>query len=264
MPAETDRIELFVLGPTQLVVNGHEVALRPREQSLLATLAYADQIWRDDELTDWAWDAALSRRALTSTIYRVRQAAKCDLFEIGQRTVALRPEVRIDVNAWSEHQEQARRNPADRTSLQAGLGLWRGEAFSSAKGSQWGPVRDSWRQRQIHGAIELSRRTAAEGDLLSAVDVLQSCVVRWPGDVEIEVALAHCLELAGDQRGAVAVVERQRRRLAQRGLTIAPELETLERRATQPTPRQGGGSWSARVDVRRPRGRVGHADTACR
>lgn len=239
MPA----IEVAVLGPVRVLVDGEPVALPSVQQRvLLACLALAPgRPVSASQLIDALWPTGAPANAqgnLQSYISRLRKVVGADrlVHEPGGYRLAVEP-VDVDIGAAEALVAESRALTADDPAGAAGrlddaVALWRGDPLVDL------PERlafapdlahlDAWRRQLIEDRAAL--RLAA-GDAAAAIPDLERAVAADPLRERAVALLMRALHDAGRTPDALAAASSYRHRLAdETGLDPGHELRELERR----------------------------------
>jgi DNA-binding SARP family transcriptional activator len=220
-------LELRLLGPVQLLVDGEAVALPAKQRALLVALAvHAPQALTHEQLVDLVWDDAppgSAVKALQVYATQLRKTLGGRLRTVGGGYALVLADDELDV-ARFEQLLAAR-------ALGEALALWRGPALADM-------------------GEPFARRTAARLDeeRLTAAEDLADARPPSVGDLELRVAdhpererghaqLMLALYRAGRQEDALAVYRRARTALVERaGLEPGPELRELHERILRHDP----------------------------
>jgi DNA-binding SARP family transcriptional activator len=137
------RLEIAVLGPLEVRVDGRPACLTPMEQALLVALvARANQVVTSDRLIGQLWDdpwSIPSRNALHALVRRLRRAVGSEICQTRASGYQLTIEPgQLDLHRFEALMGEAREAIAageprrSAALLQAALALWRGPALAGA------------------------------------------------------------------------------------------------------------------------------------
>ncbi|HZD68459.1 MAG TPA: BTAD domain-containing putative transcriptional regulator [Actinomycetes bacterium] len=244
----SDRVELRVLGPLQVLVGGRQLVLTsPSQRALLAALLLrANQAVATVRLIDDLWAQTPPARAdvaLRMAVSRLRRVL-ATAGQAGSEMLVTRPggyvlqvdPERLDVHRFERlagegHQALAAgRAELAAERLRAALGLWRGPlladvdpmAVAVAEANRLEQVRLAALQARIDVDQALGRHAQALVDL-------QALVTDHPLDEGAAARLMRALAYAGRQADALAVYRQLRRRLVEElGIEPSPPLQQLE------------------------------------
>ena len=255
-------IELSVLGPTRVIVNGAEVHLTRVDRALLAALAYLPSGTSDEVVAEWAWDSALVARALSSAKYRLRRMIHPDILITSRHMCQLNRElVTLDIDVFATIVEESRSDPRAVPPLRTALEMVRGRPFDSARGALWAGVRAAWDERIATYSLELCRRSALAGQFDEAVPLARELCQRWPRREQTWLALIGLLRQQHRELDALRVVEEARSILASAGLPLPNSLVAQERTLLAVGPPTAAVAGSPMVHAGSLVGRVGEALT---
>ena len=244
-PGYRGRVELRLLGPVQLVIDGRSLPLgRRQERCLLATLAlWPGRLVSVERLTDLLWGEQpprQSRGAVQAAVSHLRSALRpaqrhgVELVSgVGGYALHIDPDL-VDVHRFRSLVERGRCSPSGKERVEwltAALRLWSGPALAGA-------ATDEQRERLCPDLREL--RVAAREDLLRArldlgehhelIDELTVVVAEHPLRERPYGLLMLALYRCGRRADALDVYQRARRMLVDElGLDPGPELAELER-----------------------------------
>jgi predicted ATPase/DNA-binding SARP family transcriptional activator len=235
-------LELAVLGPLQLVVDGRHVAVPgTRRRATLALLAMAspgpisfeqlvDAVWPDDVPRS-------GRAALQSHISRLRRhlgphADRLTSVEGGYR-LELGPG-ELDAHRFDTLVREARGTgdrAATREALTRALALWRGPALADLGDvAPLGAWARALSEARIDASDALVRWALDAGDTVTAVAVASDAIEAEPLREPTAILLARALAADGRPAEALRVAHAFRVRLGEEtGLEPSPELAELER-----------------------------------
>jgi DNA-binding SARP family transcriptional activator len=228
-------IELRLLGPVELLVDGGRVALPAKPRALLVLLALnANRPVSTDRIVDELWPDDPPERAVKTVQVYVSQLRKAlgpgrlETADHGYKLVLADDEVdlrRFERLLQEGREHLARGEAADAVAtLEAALGLWHGDA----------PTLDELR------AAALEERAEAElalGRHAQLVAELERLVAERPERERPRAQLMLALYRSGRQEEALALFRRTREDLVERlGIEPGPELRELHSRILQQDP----------------------------
>lgn len=238
-----------MLGPLEFATGGGEVALGPAKQRLLLlSLLATEGVPRStDQLIDDLWgdrppgDPRASLRAYLSNLRKIiephRSAGSTPtmLLRRGTGYVLSVDDTTVDARRFERHLEAARAATSPEAAvgeLEAGLALWRGDAFGEAAHEAFAAAPAA----RLHGLrreaiVNLADGRLRLGEADAAITLLEATIATDPLDEGARRRLAVALYAAGRQRDALASIRATRDVLLDEfGLDPGPELTTLERR----------------------------------
>lgn len=243
MALSASTIEIRLLGPVELRIDGRDVALGgPRQRALLALLALRrGQVVPVDELVDELWTGEPTEAAettLRSYVSRLRRSLEAtSSIEGTDRGYVLRaPDATVDALEFErltrEGTEALQRGAARRARdrLTMALGLWRGQPFGevggegalAAAGSRLGELRLLAVERRIEADLVLGRST-------ELVDELERLVRENPFREGLWQHLMLALYRGGRQADALAAYHRAREALDEHlGIEPGEDLQALQ------------------------------------
>jgi DNA-binding SARP family transcriptional activator/tetratricopeptide (TPR) repeat protein len=270
----TPRLEIRLLGPPEVFVDGHPLEVDTRKAiAILALLAADGRPYGRDELAALLWpdsDDAGARGALRRTLSTLRSAVGDGPLVIDRARVAL---ARTDVDVDLATVEAAARS-TDRRTLARGAAAARG-AFLAGFNLRDSPEFDDWRatravavERAVLTVLDRLAATAeADGDLAGAIDVTARRLELDPLDEAAHVRLMDLLVATGDRsaalrqyRACVATLERElgvaplasttaRYEAIRDGATVEPELAPTEPPDVRPLPLVGRDAAIRRAEI---------------
>jgi len=233
--ASTPRLDIRLLGPPEVLVDGAPLAVDTRKAvAILALLAAEGRAFARDELAALLWpdaDTSAANGALRRTLSALRAATGGETVLVDRSRVALDPEhVRVDLTDL----ERLARSDA-RRSLAAAAGLARGP-FLAGFNLRDSPDFDDWRaaravavERTVMTVLDrLASAHEAEGDLPGAIVAASRRLDLDPLDEAGHVRLMDLLARSGDRAAAL----RQYRLCVStldRELSVAPLTSTTAR-----------------------------------
>ena len=217
------RLEIRLLGPPQVVVDGRPLEVDTRKAvAILAILAADGRPYARDELAALLWpdsDDAAARGALRRTLSTMRTAIGDGPLVIDRSQVDLdRTAIRVDLDEI----ERAARD-GGRANLAAAAELARGE-FLAGFTLRDSPEFDDWRagravaaERSVLAVLDrLAAAAEADGDLPAAITAISRRLEVDPLDESAHIRLMDLLVARGDRGGAlrqyracVATLERE-------------------------------------------------------
>jgi len=241
-------MEYRLLGPPEVLAEGHVVALTGKGASVLALLVLnANRVVPRTTLMDAVWpgEAASARRNLEVHVSRLRKALPGG--EITSRgggyLLAADPEA-VDVNRFERMVESGQRTLAAGrheeaiAELRAALELWRGRplegledyAFASAEAERLEDVRLGALEARVDAELALGRHGAVIGELRALANA-------HPARETLRYQLMLALYRDGRQADALAVYAQARRYLVDElGIEPSARLRDLERAILQHDP----------------------------
>ena len=267
-------VDIRLLGPLRLEVDGAPVALGPRANGLLAILAlHAGAPVTSDRLIDGLWGEDVppsARNTLQTHITHLRQALEPGrprrapprlLVTVGGAyQLAVAPEA-VDVHRFERAARTAiRASGAEerRAAARAALAHWAGEPLADL-GSHALVTFERTRLVELRREVlEVLAEAASElGHQHEAIVVGEDLVGDHPYDEHTWALLIRSLYRAGRQAEALSAFQRARRRLRDElGLGPSPELRALEAQVlaqdaglVAPTPPELGGGRPAAANA---------------
>jgi predicted ATPase/DNA-binding SARP family transcriptional activator len=215
-------IDLRVLGPLQVVVDGIEVAVGgPRPRAVLATLlVHAGEAVSADRLIDQVWGEEPPATAATALQVHISTLRKA----LGDRVVTTPSGYRLDVSDGEIDASQF--EALVRTDLPAALALWRGEPYGGVPAGQeveaasqrLSELRLSALEEHYEAELKAGRHTAAVAEL-------SGLLVDHP--VRERLAGQHILALYRSGRvGEAQSAYETLRKALERELGVEPSAET--------------------------------------
>jgi len=222
-PEPTTRLDIRLLGPPEILVDGRPLAVDTRKAvAILALLAADARPFARDEIAAMLWpdsDDGAARGALRRTLSTMRAAIGDGPLLIDRSRVDLdRRLVRVDLDAV----DQAARSD-DRRVLAEAVALARG-TFLAGFSLRDSPDFDDWRatravalERSVLAVMDrLSAAAEADGDLPTAIDAAARRVDLDPLDETAHARLMDLLAARGDRSAAlrqyrtcVAILDRE-------------------------------------------------------
>jgi len=219
-------LELSVLGPLQVVVDGAPMELGGRSRALLLALALRrGEVVARDRLVDLLWpDEAPTdgRNALQALVSRLRRALGAGGAAIVTREpgyVLELPDAAVDAAVFEQRIVEARRaaasgQPDEPGDLAGALARWRGEPFAEAGDDPDAAAAASRLAELRLEAVELwAEAVLARGGGAELVADLRAVVADHPDRERTHRALALALYRSGRQVEALDVLARLRARL---------------------------------------------------
>jgi DNA-binding SARP family transcriptional activator/tetratricopeptide (TPR) repeat protein len=248
------KIEFNILGPPELVVEGHEnIDVSPQQWCVLVSLLMTpnlsvptevliDRLWGEDPppkarptIRSYIWriDHALSRAQMQGGVQVNRQAHGYAL-EIDPNDIDLHRfrSLKRQSDALAESGEV--RRAAKR--LRDAEAIWRGGALAGLSGDWIARMRDSLEEERrtvVAHRIELELQLGRHAELLAELAELTE---RHPLDEGLAAQRMCALFRAGRQADALRAFREIRARLAAEGVSPTPELSRLHQRILQHDP----------------------------
>jgi DNA-binding SARP family transcriptional activator len=251
-------IDLRVLGPLQLSVDGSPAQLGPVLRVLLLCLLVAGQPLPAHRLAELVWDTELPDgwpATLRSHVYHLRQAFGCGRAADGMRLLATEhigisvcyalriPPETVDATAFERLVTDARNAlgagqfPLAADLSAAALALWRGQPLADVAGRPFA-ASEIRRLENLHRAAGTARVEASIGlgRHREVIGEVEQMLARWPTDDGLRRLLVGCLCLA-ERYGDAARVCRDGVELAlDQGLDVT-SLEAMQRSVLLAAPR---------------------------
>ena len=243
------RMEVRVLGPLEVRLQGSSVALGARmERALLTILVLeAGRVVAADRLTDLLWDGEpppKAAAALHTKVAHLRRALQPDRTPRTDASVIVtaapgyrlaREHLELDADRFEVlvgRGDRAARSGRrrGRAAGRRGVALWRGPAFGEFADEPFARAAAERLETLRLAAVELrATATLQLGDTAGAVAALQPHVAAHPLREQARAELARALYVAGRQAEALAVLGEGRRLLREElGLDPGPDLRRLE------------------------------------
>ena len=178
-------VELALLGPFEVVVDGRPVSLRPKQRALLAVLALrAGEPVSVDRLVDDLWGErppATATASLQNAVSLTRRALGDGVLvtSAGGYALAVAPE-QVDALRFEQlvAEAQEARGEERAAALRRALGLWRGaalgdlafEPFAAAESPRLDELRLSAREQLAETELALGRHESVLGELEALVE----------------------------------------------------------------------------------------------
>ncbi len=241
-------VEFRILGPLEVVDNGHSIDIgSPQQCGLLALLlVHANRVVTTDRIMEELWgdDAAGKENALWVYVSRLRSVLEPDRVDRGESRFLLTRDHgyvlnvdpgSIDVFQFEEATARGRsliKDDPDAASevLAGGLQLWRGSAledFAYHDFARMEVVRlEELRLTAVEGRIEADLRRGKAGELVGELESLRSM---HPMRESFVGQLMLALYQSGRQADALLTFEQFRRHVGEElGIEPSPELRRLE------------------------------------
>ena len=243
-----DGVELFVLGPLEVVHEGRPFDLGPHKQrSLLALLLiHVNRVVSTDRILDELWgdDAEGKENALWVYVSRLRSVLEPGRVERGESSVLLTRDhgytLSVDPDSVDAHRFEAaavegrallRDDPTAASEILAeALGLWRGSAFEEFTYDGFAHTEitrlEQLRLTAVEDRIEADLGRGQAGELIGELEALQQ---QHPMQERFVGHSMLALYRSGRQADALRTFERFRRRVGEElGIEPSPELRRLE------------------------------------
>ncbi len=229
-PAPMTRLDLLILGPPRLRLDGRDVDLRLKKGvALLVYLAEAAAPVSRDTLAALLWpdfDGTAARAGLRRTLHRIHAALGGDIVEADRAQLRLSSAADIAVDA------RAFEHACDRGDFPLAIGLYRGDYLSGftlpdcETFEEWAFFRrEALRGRLIQALERLGTDQIADGAHLASVASAARLVEIDPLSETAHRLLIRAHIAAGDRAAARHQYERCARILSDE-LGVAPEPET--------------------------------------
>jgi len=245
--SESRPIQINTLGRFDIVLEGAPlrfVSKAPRKvlAVLKGLLCAGGRAVSQGTLQDALWPQAdpwLARRALSTTVYRLRQLLHHkEAVSLNDGWLMLEPAL-CWVDAWEF--EQALAEPQDLTVLPAVLRLYGGMFLSEADHPLAFETRERLRRKFIQGVLQLGQAYERTGEIGSAIALYERALDMDCTPEDVHRSLMRCLAREGKPAAVAAAYLRCRttlwRHFATRPSPATEQLyrETCVRPATQPT-----------------------------
>lgn len=239
-------MELRVLGPVELWLNGTAMAARTRPQQwvvLTALAVDAGQVLAMDSLVDRVWGAQPppgARRTLHSHISRIRRLL--DEAGVAEPHKTLRHERggyrlqigkdQVDMHRFRHLLDEASQySPADAQGvalLEDALGLWRGEPLGGLKGDWAERTRERCHHQRIAAVLAWAEGQHRLGNVHLSVDALADLLSEYPLVESITAALMRAFHTGGRTADALGHYQMTRLRLREDvGIDPCADLQRL-------------------------------------
>ena len=224
-------MELRVLGPIQVLADGHPIRIPSRAQrALLSRLAVAaGAVVTADVLED---DLGLTPSALRTSVSRLRGVIGPAHLATATTGYQLLP-THLDAAELEADLAQARRAPPPhaRSALEQALGRWRGDAFADVADQPWAMVEvarlDELRTDAVERLVEL---LLDAGEAPLALATLEPHLAAHPFRDRPQVLHLRALVEAGRRADALRAFQAHRHTLREEiGTEPSPELVALDR-----------------------------------
>ena len=261
-----DRLELSLLGPPRVSIEGRESTFRTRKAlALLAFLAAEGDMHRREKLAELLWPRSTNGRARTtlrSTLARIRHelrevAPACggELLRVEGDLLGVdaRPDLRVDLDVLRDASAAARASRRDGgkdenliATLREADAAYRGEFLEGFR-IEDAPEFDFWLEAQrslwrgrIGEVLErLAEMETERGKLAAAAETAGRRVERDPSEEAARVGLMRARSAAGDPGGALDAYEEYRSELQGIGMDPGPGAQTLNASMREEAARTG-------------------------
>jgi DNA-binding SARP family transcriptional activator len=236
------RVEIAILGPLEVRVDGRLVCLTPMEQALLlALVARANQVVTSDRLIGQLWDGPSSfpsRNALHALVRRLRRAVGSEICQTRASGYQLTIEPgQLDLHRFEALMGEARQAIAggdlrrSAARLQAALALWRGPALAGVPATPITTVEaarlEDLRLTALEHRNEVELHLGRHAELVAELTRLAA---EHPHREPLSNQLMLALYRSGRQSEALAVYQALRRRLVDElGLEPGKPSQDLQR-----------------------------------
>jgi predicted ATPase/DNA-binding SARP family transcriptional activator len=224
-------MELRVLGPIQVLSDGHPIRIPSRAQrALLSRLAVgAGTVVPAGVLED---DLGLTPSALRTSVSRLRAVIGAAHLVTATTGYQLRPAC-LDAAAFEADLAVARTAPASeaRTAIERALGRWTGSAFADVADEPWAVVEVARLDELRAGAVErLVELLLDAGEAPLALATLEPHLAAHPFRDRPQVLHLQALVAAGRRADALRAFQAHRHTLLEEiGTEPSPELVALDR-----------------------------------
>ena len=243
--AAPSRLDIRLLGPVSVAVDGREVPIgSPKQRTLLAMLvlshrasveALAEVLWREGAPAS----VAATIHTLVSRVRRILEGPERGITirsEGGGYLIEMDPGL-LDVNRFHEHAAAGRTAAADGAwseaadRLRRALSLWRGSALADLVDHDFARIAAVRLDEARVGIVEdLAEAELVLGRPAKALAVLEPFVAEHPFRERLREQQMLALYRLGRQAEALAAYQDLRKTLAEElGLDPTPALQTLER-----------------------------------
>lgn len=243
LPLEMGKVEVCLLGPPLVFVDGEPVSLGERSLRLLARLAIASAPLSTDRLLDDVWGSGdVDRGAVRVALSRLRSAIGREAVAREDAGYALGPSVDVDIVRFERlirRADDAGDDAAQRRALlEQAIEIWRGAALDGFTSSAWAhasSVRlEELRALSIDQVLSMRLETGAPDGVIAD---LRAHVAEDPTRERRAELLGVALYRAGRQVDALATLSTLRRHLRDElGLTPSPRITDLEMRILRHDP----------------------------
>ena len=238
----TPDLDIWILGPLRISLDGRESRLRGARVSRLAALlsVNADAVVPYERIVDVLWDdpPESARQQVHNVVGTLRRAVGGGLVATegaGYRLAV--PQSAVDAYRFQAATAEARQALAEGRDEQAlrtlnqGLKLWRGPALTGLRDSRLAnaaAVLDEQRLDAVEAATAIRLRL---GEAAATLGELTALVDEHPFRESLRALLMRALHASGRQADALAVYEQGRRMLADElGLDPGPQLRRAHER----------------------------------
>ncbi len=243
-PGGTGPVEVSLLGPFRIVVNGEEVrhGLRDSAREVLAyTLVHPEGV-PVDKLLDDIWPGLdpgqareLFQAAVANLRFRFESATGSKGLVVVDLGPLVRPEALFDVDLWQLHRSMEAassvsrsRGPAARlTAFDGAAQIYRGELLADCDWLWVRPARDDLRQRIVDVLVWLADSRWAAGDTTGAAETLARAVELDPFAEQLYRRLMRLHARRSGRRELEATYRQLQDQLASVGLEPSAESTKL-------------------------------------
>ena len=225
-------LSIKLLGTPQVLAEGQPLSItRKKSRALLYYLAAHTQPLTREHLIAFFWpdqDRASAQQVLRTTLHGLRKALG-DALVVDEATLALAPEVEVDVRAFESNLQPL---TANFQALTAILQLYRGDFLSdfvlgdAAEFDDWViGQQEHYRRLAVRGYIAVAKSHEANRDYAAALDAVDHALQFDPLQEDVQRTALRLHYLAGDRAGAIRRYETLRRLLDDE-MGVPPMAET--------------------------------------
>jgi DNA-binding SARP family transcriptional activator len=223
-------VEIHLLGPVELVLDGEPVALPAKPRALLTLLALRrNEVVSMDRIVEDLWEGDPPETAVKAAQIYVSQLRKL----VGERLESRAPGYRLRVEPGEldvDRFEELAAEDDDLAALDEALALWRGPALADVSDLAFARAEAERLEERRAEVLELHAGALLDaGRTPAAIDELERLVRDHPLREGPHELLMRALYRAGRQAEALDVYRRLRERLDEElGLAPSPRLRDLE------------------------------------
>jgi DNA-binding SARP family transcriptional activator len=206
-------VEIHLLGPVELVVDGEAAALPAKPRALLTLLALRrNEVVSMDRIVEDLWEGDPPETAVKAAQIYVSQLRKL----VGERLESRAPGYRLRVEAGEldvDRFEELAEEDDDLAALDEALALWRGPALADVSDLAFAQAEAARLEERRTEVLELHAGALLDaGRTAAAIDELERLVREHPLREGPHELLMRALYRAGRQADALAVYRRLRER----------------------------------------------------
>jgi DNA-binding SARP family transcriptional activator len=221
---------------------------------LKALLSAGGRGMRQDTLQDALWpesDAALARRALNTTVYRLRRLLRHPpVVAFNDGWIALEPQL-CWVDAWAFEEKAGQTQ--DPTALRAALGLYGGAFLSGSDCPLAFEARNRLRRKYIQAVLHVGQQHERVGDTGAAIELYETALDMDCTSEDVHRGLMRCLAREGKPAAVGAAYQRCRTMLWRHfAVGPSPATEQVYREAGLGRPTAPSGFMPRSGSSRRP------------